>query len=339
MTKLQRLFDEQGQSPWLDNLTRTYLRDGTLARFVHDGIRGVTANPTIFAKAIEGSDAYDQQFAALTADGTSIIDAYWDLVIDDVQGAVALLRPTSDASGGLDGFVSIEVAPELAHDTDGTIAAARYLHTRIDQPNVFVKIPATAEGIPAIQAMTAEGRSINITLIFSLSRYRQVIAAYRAGLNDYARAGGDLSGVHSVASFFVSRVDSEVDRRLETIGTPEALALRGRAAVAQAKLAYQLFRDKFADQRWIELAALGAHRQRPLSASTSTKNPVYPDTLYVDNLIGPDTVNTLPETTITCFEDQRHRRPHHRPRRRRRHRGARAPRGRRYRHGRRWAYP
>ena len=303
MTRLQRLYDEQGQSPWLDNLTRTYLRDGTLARFVHDGVRGVTANPTIFAKAIEGSDAYDEQFAALIAGGTSIIDAYWDLVIDDVRDALTLLRPTFDASDGLDGYVSIEVAPELAGDTDGTITAARHLHARVDAPNVFVKIPATPEGIPAIQAMTAEGCSINITLIFSLSRYRQVIDAYMAGLNEYARAGGDISGVHSVASFFVSRVDSEIDRRLESIGTPEARALRGFAAVAQAKLAYQLFGDQFAEQRWLELTALGANLQRPLWASTSTKDPAYPDTLYVDSLIGPDTVNTLPEATINTFED------------------------------------
>ena len=303
MTNLQRLLAEQGQSPWLDNLTRSYLRDGTLARFVADGIRGVTANPTIFAKAIEGSDAYDEQFAALIADGRSVTDAYWDLVIADVRDALALLRPTFDASSGTDGFVSIEVAPELARDTDATITAARDLHLRIDQPNVFVKIPATAEGIPAIAAMTAEGRSINITLIFSLSRYREVIEAYLSGLEQYARAGGDLSTVHSVASFFVSRVDSEVDRRLDTIGTPEALDLRGRAAVAQAQLAYQLFDEQFTGTRWTEIAARGAHRQRPLWASTSTKNHSYSDTLYVDNLIGPDTVNTLPETTITAFED------------------------------------
>ena len=303
MTRLQRLYGEQGQSPWLDNLTRGYLRDGSLARFVRDGVRGVTANPTIFAKAIEGSDAYDEQFAALIAGGKSIIDAYWDLVIDDVRGALALLRPTFDASDGLDGYVSIEVAPELAGDTEGTVTAARLLHARIDAPNVFVKIPATAEGIAAVQAMTAQGCSINITLIFSLSRYRQVIDAYMAGLDEYARTGGDIRGVHSVASFFVSRVDSEIDRRLESIGTPEALALRGFAAVAQAKLAYQLCRDRLADQRWIELAALGANLQRPLWASTSTKNPAYPDTLYVDSLIGPDTVNTLPEATINTFED------------------------------------
>jgi transaldolase len=307
MTKLHQLYDEQQQSPWLDNLTRAYLRDGTLARFVADGIRGVTANPTILAKAIEGSDDYDEQFAALTAANTPVNDAYWDLVIDDVRDALDLLRPTFDASGKAtgrtDGFVSIEVAPELAHDTDGTISAARDLHLRIDEPNLLVKIPATAEGIPAIQAMTAEGRSINITLIFSLPRYRQVIDAYRSGLEELVRAGGDPHAVHSVASFFVSRVDSEVDSRLDVIGTAEALALRGRAAVAQAQLAYQLFREQLADRRWTELMACGAHRQRPLWASTSTKNPTYADTLYVDKLIGPDTVNTLPETTIAAFED------------------------------------
>ena len=303
MTKLQRLCEEHGQSPWLDNLTRTYLRDGTLARYVDNGIRGVTANPTIFAKAIEGSDVYDAQFATLTADGKSVNDAYWDLVVDDVRDALRVLRPIHDASAGNDGFVSIEVAPELARDTDGTITAARDLHTRIDQPNLFVKIPATAEGIPAIQAMTAEGRSINITLIFSLARYRRVIEAYRTGLEEYARSGGDLSRVHSVASFFVSRVDTEVDRRLDAIGTPDAFALRGKAAVAQAKVAYQEFVEQFADQRWTEFEARGAHRQRPLWASTSTKNPAYPDTLYVDNLIGAGTVNTLPETTIAAFED------------------------------------
>ena len=286
MTKLHRQFDEQGQSPWLDNLTRTSLHDGTLARFVDDGIRGVTANPTIFAKAIEASDAYDDQFAALTAGGRSVVDAYWDLVIDDLRQALAILRPVFDVSGGLDGFVSIEVAPELARDTAGTVSAAPDLHARIDRPNVLVKIPATPEGIPAIQAMTAEGRSINIMLIFSLQRYAAVIDAYLAGLEQYAGAGGDLAGVHSVASFFVSRVDSEVDRRLETIATPDALALRGRAAVAQAKLAYQLFRDRFSDQRWAALKAAaptgnarcGRRRQRRTrhipTPCTSTISPV-----------------------------------------------------------------
>ena len=303
MSKLQRLYAEHGQSPWLDNLTRGYLRDGTLARMVGDGIRGVTANPTIFAKAIDGSADYDEQFASLTAAGCSVEDAYWELVVADITAALAVLRPVYDASGGTDGFVSVEVAPELARDTPATIAAARGLHERIDEPNLFVKIPATAEGVPAIEAMIAEGRSINITLIFSLARYAEVIEAYLSGLEAFTGGGGDPSTVHSVASFFVSRVDTEVDRRLEAIGTDEALALRGRAAVAQAKLAYRLFQERFSGERWQRLADLGAHRQRPLWASTSTKNPAYPDTLYVDELIGPDTVNTLPELTIAAFED------------------------------------
>jgi transaldolase len=303
MTRIQRLYDEHGQSPWLDNLTRPYLRDGTLGRLVADGIRGVTANPTIFAKAIEGTDAYDEQFAMLVAQRRPVVDAYWELVVDDVVDALGVLRPTFDSSGSRDGFVSVEVAPELARDTGATVAAARKLHERIAQPNLFVKIPATGEGVPAIQAMIAEGRSINVTLIFSLARYGEVIEAYLSGLEALARRGGDLAPVHSVASFFVSRVDTEVDRRLDAIGTSGALALRGKAAVAQAKLAHRLFRDRFAGERWERLAARGAHLQRPLWASTSTKNPSYPDTLYVDSLIGPDTVDTMPEATIAAFED------------------------------------
>jgi transaldolase len=303
MTMLQRLYQEQGQSPWLDNLTRAYLRDGTLGRLVADGVRGVTANPTIFARAIEGSDAYDEQFAARIAQGRPVTDAYWDLVTDDIVDALGVLRPTFDASGGTDGLVSVEVAPELARDTDATVAAARQLHQRIAQPNLLVKIPATGEGVPAIQAMIAEGRSINITLIFSVARYAEVIEAYLAGLETLARRGGDLASVRSVASFFVSRVDTEVDRRLDAVATSDALALRGQAAVAQAKLAYRLFQDRFSGPRWQALAARGAQVQRPLWASTSTKNPAYPDTLYVDRLIGPDTVNTLPEATIAAFED------------------------------------
>ena len=303
MTRLHQLHDRYGQSPWLDNLTRVYLRDGTLGRLVADGIRGVTANPTIFARAIEGSDAYDDQFAARIAQGRPVLDAYWDLVVDDIGDALAVLRPTFDTSAGADGFVSVEVAPELARDTDATVAAARELHRRIARPNLLVKIPATGEGVPAVQAMIAEGRSINITLIFSLARYAEMIDAYLAGLETLAEAGGDLASVHSVASFFVSRVDTEVDRRLEAIGTGDALALRGQAAIAQARLAYRLFRDRFAGERWERLAARGARVQRPLWASTSTKNPAYPDTRYVDGLIGPDTVTTLPEGTIAAFED------------------------------------
>ncbi|MEZ5170492.1 MAG: transaldolase [Acidimicrobiia bacterium] len=300
---LHRLHEEQAQSPWLDNLTRDYIENGTLRRFVDAGIRGVTANPTILARAIEGGDAYDEQFGSLIRSGENVTSAYWEMAVHDVRGALAVLRPTFDAAGGGDGFVSIEVAPELAHDTDATIEAARSLHERIDEPNLFVKIPATPEGVPAVRAMTAEGRNINVTLIFSLTRYREVIAAYLSGLEEFADNGGELGGVHSVASFFVSRVDTEVDRRLEAIGTPEALGLRGRVAIAQARLAYQLFDAEFSGDRWEQLAARGAHRQRPLWASTSTKNDAYPDTMYVDELIGPDTVNTLPEATIEAFED------------------------------------
>ena len=303
MTKLHRLHAEHGQSPWLDNINRRYLRDGTLARLVADGIRGVTANPTIFAKAIGGSADYDEQLASSIAAGGSVEDAYWDLVVTDINDALDVLRPVFDASGGADGFVSVEVAPELADDAPATIAAARHLHTRIDAPNLLVKIPATAEGVVAIEAMIAEGRNINVTLIFSLTRYTEVVEAYLSGLETFVAAGGDPSTVHSVASFFVSRVDSEVDPRLEAVGGVDALGLRGRAGVAQAKLAYRLFCDRFAGARWDRLSVLGAHRQRPLWASTSTKNPAYPDTLYVDSLIGPDTVTTLPEDTIDHYED------------------------------------
>lgn len=306
-SRLRCLSDEQGQSPWLDNLTRPYLQDGTLARLVADGVHGVTANPTIIARAIESSNTYDEQFHGLVAAGWTVEKAYWQLAITDVVGALRILRPTFDASDGADGFVSIEVSPELAHDTGATIAAARDLHDRIREPNLLVKIPATAEGVPAIEAMTGEGRSINVTLLFSLARYAEVLEAYLRGLEKLARCGGDLSTVHSVASFFVSRVDTEVDRRLEESATApdpnHALSLRGRAGVAQAKLAYQLFRKAHTGERWERLSQRGARVQRPLWASTSTKNPLYSDTLYVDNLIGPETVNTLSESTIAAFED------------------------------------
>ncbi|MHB8670607.1 MAG: transaldolase [Acidimicrobiales bacterium] len=303
MTKLQRLYSEHGQSPWLDNLKRGWITSGELARRIEAGIRGITSNPTIFQKAIEGQPDYDEAFRRLAAVGTTVEDAYWDLVVDDITHALELLDPVYAESDGGDGYVSIEVAPGLARDTAGTIASARELHRRINRPNLLVKIPATAEGIPAIRAMIAEGRSINITLIFSLERYAEVIEAYLGGLEQLHASGADLSRVHSVASFFVSRVDTEVDRRLEDLGGETALALRGRAAVAQARCAYTLFRERFSGPRWQALAAAGAHRQRPLWASTSTKNPKYPDTLYFDSLIGPDTVNTLPEATIEALED------------------------------------
>ncbi|MDA8057892.1 MAG: transaldolase [Actinomycetota bacterium] len=307
MTTLDDLYQHQGQSPWLDNLRRDWLRDGTLAQLVDQGIRGVTSNPTIFAKAIEGQDTYDEQFASLVA-VEPVEQAYWDMVVDDITDALAVLRPVHDASGGADGFVSVEVAPSLAHDGPGTETAARALHERIHQPNLLVKIPATVEGVPAIRSMIAEGRSINVTLIFSLQRYDEVIEAYLSGLEALLASGAeDLSGVASVASFFVSRVDTEVDRRIEAAVADGAdtslLELRGRAAVAQARQAYRLFRQRFSGPRWEALAARGARVQRPLWASTSTKNPAYPDLAYVDTLIGPDTVNTMPEGTIAAFLD------------------------------------
>ena len=305
MTTLHDLYAEQGQSPWLDNLRRDWIQDGTLAGLVAAGIRGITSNPTIFAKAIAGQDTYDAQFGSLIAT-TSVEDAYWDLVVDDINPALAILRPTYDASDGSDGFVSVEVAPSLAHDTAGTTEAARGLHTRIDRPNVLVKIPATPECVPSIRQMITEGRSINVTLIFSLTRYAEVMEAYLSGLEALAASGtDDLSGVASVASFFISRVDTEVDKRIEAAAkdAPGLLELRGKAAVAQARLAYALFTETFSGPRWAALVAKGARVQRPLWASTSTKNPAYPDLAYVDTLIGPDTVNTMPDGTVADFLD------------------------------------
>jgi transaldolase len=300
MTRLHDLFDQQGQSPWLDNLKRGWITSGELEKWVGRGIRGITSNPTIFQKAMSAGTDYDAQFGELLTGGATVEDSYWQLVTKDIHDALGILRPVYDASDGLDGYVSVEVDPSLARDSAGTIDSARHLWQVIDRPNLFVKVPATAEGVPAIRQMIAEGCNINVTLIFSLERYAEVIEAYQSGLE--AR-DGDLSHVASVASFFVSRVDTEVDRRLDAIGTPEALALKGRAAVANAKLAYQLFLSKFSGPRWQALAARGARVQRPLWASTSTKDPSLPDTLYVDELIGPDTVNTMPDATIDAFED------------------------------------
>jgi transaldolase len=309
VTKLHDLYEQQGQSPWLDNLRRDYLRDGHLAELVDKGIRGVTSNPTIFAKAIEAGTAYDEQFAGLL-ESRSVEEAYWEMVAADITDALDVLRPVCESSGGEDGFVSLEVAPSLAHDTDASIESARYWHERIGRPNLYVKIPATAEGVPAIRAMVAEGRNINITLLFSVERYDEVIEAYLGGLEEFLADGhDDLSSVRSVASFFVSRVDTEVDRRLETLAdhdpvhAEELLALRGTAAVAQARVAYQLFLERFSGPRWERLEAHGANRQRPLWASTSTKNPAYPDLKYVDTLIGPDSVNTMPDQTIDAWLD------------------------------------
>jgi transaldolase len=300
MTTLHELHDEGGQSPWLDNLRRSALTSGELAGLVAAGIRGVTSNPTIFQRSVLAGSDYDDQLGSFLGAGRSIEGAYWDMAIADVTAALDVLQPLYERSEGADGFVSIEVAGAVAHDTAATVRSARWLHERIGRANLMVKIPATDEGIPAIRQMTAEGRSINVTLIFGLERYAEVIEAYLSGLEAH---GGDLSGIHSVASFFLSRVDTEVDRRLEAIGSPPALSLRGRAALAQAELAYQLFRQSVSGPRWQPLARRGARPQRPLWASTSTKNPDYPDLLYVTGLIAPETVNTMTETTIRAFLD------------------------------------
>ncbi|UDY36414.1 transaldolase [Dermatobacter hominis] len=303
MGRLQDLYTEQGQSPWLDNLKRGWLADGEIQRWIDRGVRGITSNPSIFQKAIESGDEYTAQLTELVRGGASIEDAYWAMVTDDITAALALFRPLYDSSDAGDGYVSVEVAPSLARDTDATIDMARDLWARIDRPNLFVKIPATVEGLPAIRQMISEGVNVNVTLIFSLDRYAAVMEAYIDGLAAASDAGRDLSRIASVASFFISRVDTEVDRRLEAVGTDQALALRGQAAVAQGQLAGQMAKEAFAGPRWEELAHQGARRQRPLWASTSTKNPAYPDTLYIDQLIGPDTVNTIPDSTLEAFED------------------------------------
>lgn len=303
MGRLLDLHAQHGQSPWLDNLKRSWLRDGEIERWVDRGVRGITSNPSIFQNAIASSDDYSDQLAELVRGGASTEEAYWALVVDDILAALEILRPTYDSSDGADGFVSVEVSPALARDTSATMEAARELWNRIDRPNLYVKIPGTVEGLPAIEEMLAEQRNINVTLIFSLDRYAKVIEAYIAGLERAAEAGADLSRISSVASFFISRVDTEVDRRLDEIGGPEAEALRGKAAVAQGQMAYKLAMEAFSGPRWQKLAERGARIQRPLWASTSTKNPAYPDTLYVDSLIGPDTVNTLPDATLEAFDD------------------------------------
>ncbi len=310
--RLKQLYSEQGQSAWLDNLKRDYVTSGKLVDVRESGVRGLTSNPSIFQKAIQGSADYDDQFNELIADNdggtgqqtSAAIDDYWALVIRDIHSACDVFSKMYDHSNGVDGYVSVEVAPSLAHDGPGTEAAARDLHERINRRNLMVKIPGTEEGIAPIRQMIAEGRSINVTLIFSLPRYADVMEAYIAGLEQLAEdSDADLSQVASVASFFISRVDVEVDKRLDANGSDEALALRGKAAVAQGKLAYKLFTATFSGPRWEALAARGARVQRPLWASTGAKNPAYSDVLYVDELIGPDTVNTLPDATMDAFVD------------------------------------
>ena len=294
----------KGVSIWLDDLSRQRLVTGSLADLVaHDHVVGVTTNPAIFAKAIAGSDAYAQQIRDLWARGAVVGEALRAMTAFDVRWACDVLRPVYDATGGVDGRVSIEVDPRLAYDTEATTAEARFLWWLVDRPNLFVKIPAARQGLPAIAACLAEGISINVTLIFSLVRYEEVMDAFLDGLERARQAGRDLSSIASVASFFVSRVDTEVDARLDKIGTAEAASLRGRAAIANARLAYQRYEQMLSSPRWAALAAAGARPQRPLWASTSVKDPAYPDTRYVTDLVAPGVVNTMPEATLRAVAD------------------------------------
>ncbi|MFP3915833.1 MAG: transaldolase [Actinomycetota bacterium] len=293
-----------GVSPWSDQISRQMLDDGELdRRITNDSITGVTSNPSIFAKAIVGTGHYDADVAEMAGRGAATTEIIASLMTSDIQRGCDALRDVHRHSDGRDGFVSVEVTPTLAHDTEATVAEAREWVKRIDRPNLLVKVPATPEGLPAIRRLVGEGISINVTLIFSLERYREVMAAYLDGIESYLEAGGDASRVMSVASFFVSRMDTEVDRRLEEIGAEEAMALRGRTAVANAQLAYRAFLDTFTGPRWDVLAARGARIQKPLWASTSVKNPDYPDTLYVEQLVAPHTVNTMPVDTIDAYQD------------------------------------
>ncbi|KAM3281223.1 transaldolase [Capsicum chacoense] len=297
-TTLHDLYERQGQSPWYDNLCRPVT---DLIPLIESGVRGVTSNPAIFQKAISTSNAYNDQFRELVQGGKDIDTVYWELVVKDIQDACRLFEMIYNKTDGGDGYVSVEVSPRLADDTEGTIEAAKWLHKKVDCPNVYIKIPATAPCIPSIKEVISLGISVNVTLIFSLARYEAVIDAYLDGLE--ASGLSDLSRVTSVASFFVSRVDTLVDKMLEKIGTPEALDLRGKAANAQAALAYKLYQKKFSGPRWDALVKKGAKKQRLLWASTSVKNPAYPDTLYVDPLIGPDTVSTMPDQALQAFID------------------------------------
>ncbi|MEU0174153.1 transaldolase [Streptomyces massasporeus] len=300
---LKRLSDE-GVSIWLDDLSRRRIESGNLAGLVATrNVVGVTTNPSIFQAAIGSGEGYEEQLADLAVRGVTVDEAVRMMTTADVRAAADVLRPVYEATGGRDGRVSIEVDPRLAHDTTATVAEARQLAWLVDRPNVMIKIPATKAGLPAITEVIGAGISVNVTLIFSLDRYREVMDAYVAGLEKAQAAGLDLSGIHSVASFFVSRVDSEIDKRLTLLGTDEALALKGRAALANARLAYEAYEHVFAGARWQALGGARANRQRPLWASTGVKDPAYKDTLYVDELVAPGTVNTMPEDTLNAVAD------------------------------------
>jgi transaldolase / glucose-6-phosphate isomerase len=299
MTKIHELAD-LGQAIWLDYIRRSFITSGELQTLIDKGVRGVTSNPAIFEKAIAGSDDYDDQMQQLVVDGADVEDIFEELAVEDIKMATDLFRPVFDETKGHDGYVSLEVNPRLAYDTDGTIAEATRYFGELNRPNLMIKVPATKEGIPAVEHLIAEGVNVNITLMFSMAHYEAVAEAYIRGLERLAQKGGDLSKVASVASFFVSRVDAKLDPQLEQAGADDLL---GKIAIANSKLVYQRFKQIFSGERWDRLAAQGARVQRPLWASTSTKNPAYPDTLYVDTLIGPHTVNTLPPETLDAFLD------------------------------------
>lgn len=304
MTEATQKLSDAGVSLWLDDLSRERLETGNLQKLVETrNVVGVTTNPTIFAQALSRGDRYDAQMRRLAEEGRDVEESVFAVTTDDVREACDVLAPIYRQTRGQDGRVSIEVDPRLAVKGEETAEMARRLHRTVDRENVMIKIPATEEGLEPIAATLAEGISVNVTLIFSLERYRAVINAYLTGLERALEQGRDLSKIHSVASFFVSRVDSEVDARLEQIGTEQALALKGRAGLANARLAYQVFQEAFSSERWKLLAEAGAVVQRPLWASTGTKDPAYPDTMYVDGLVAPDTVNTLPEKTLEAAAD------------------------------------
>ncbi len=293
-----------GVSIWLDDLSRARITSGSLTELIDDSnVVGVTTNPTIFAGALSHGESYADQVAELAKAGTGVDDAIFTITTDDVRSADDIFKPIFESSRGFDGRVSIEVSPELAHDTANTIAQARQLWKTVDRPNTLIKVPATKEGLPAITEIIGSGISVNVTLIFSLERYDAVIDAYLAGLEKAKEAGIDLSTIHSVASFFVSRVDTEVDKRLSAIGTDEAAALKSKAGLANARLAYELYEKRFAEDRAKDLVAAGANVQRPLWASTGVKDPALPDTLYVAGLVAAGVVNTMPEKTLTATAD------------------------------------
>jgi transaldolase len=292
---------EHGQAVWYDTLSRDLVRSGELARMMdEDAVTGVTSNPTIFQKALSSGDAYDEDLKKLLAQTDDPSEIFFSLALEDIRDACDTLKPAYDASNGVDGYVSMEVEPGIAYDTERTFEQARWIAKEVERPNLLVKIPATMPGLPAIEDCTAKGTSINITLIFSLDRYKAVVEAYLRGLERLVASGGDPSKVASVASFFVSRVDTEADKRLDQVGHPE---LKGKLAIANAKLAYQHYLEAFAGERWQFLEGKGATKQRCLWASTSTKNPEYRDVMYVEELIGPETVNTMPLETIRAFQD------------------------------------